>query len=288
MNPTPEPTPHQAGLDVDQVSSPLVSPVSPLSAAPKMSASPRPRMPAGPRVRKNTAGAANLTALRSATPLNLADYPPLPGNGRSSPGPCTSDSGHSASLLPYDSPPLPANEKAVQTEPNDPVPSTSTIPTSTPFPSQPPATPESTRPSTPASLTNYRVVSKPNTLIVPTPVNFNVDPISFKGLPLEAAQWSFTSDQLREMVSRAIRDSAKEQFIKLLSIDALDKEIPEELARLESLKSTTQAQHRFHFQRRTNLLQSLNALAYSTPVPAENGANTLGMLIQQLDRKSVV
>lgn len=84
------------------------------------------------------------------------------------------------------------------------------------------------------------------------------------------------------MVSRAIRDSAKEQFIKLLSIDALDKEIPEELARLESLKSTTQAQHRFHFQRRTNLLQSLNALAYSTPVPAENGANTLGMLIQQL------
>lgn len=84
------------------------------------------------------------------------------------------------------------------------------------------------------------------------------------------------------MVSRAIRDSAKEQFIRLLSLDALDKEIPEELARLESLKSTTQAQHRFHFQRRTNLLQSLNALANSSPNPAENGTNTLGMLIQQL------
>jgi hypothetical protein len=84
------------------------------------------------------------------------------------------------------------------------------------------------------------------------------------------------------MVSRAIRDSAKEQFIRLLSLDALDKEIPEELARLESLKSTTQAQLRFHFQRRTNLLQSLNALAYSAPVPAEGGTSTLGMLIQQL------
>ena len=84
------------------------------------------------------------------------------------------------------------------------------------------------------------------------------------------------------MVSRAIRDSAKEQFVRLLSLDALDKEIPEELARLESLKFTTQAQYRFHFQRRTNLLQSLNALAYSTPAPAENGTNTLGLLIQQL------
>lgn len=282
MSPSSEPTPKQAGLDVDQVPPPLVSPVSSFSAPLKMSASPRPRMPAGPRVRKNTSGATNLTAQRSATPLNLADFPPLPGNDRSSPGPSASDSGYSASLPPRDSPPLPPNEKAVQTEYSDPIPSTSAIPTSTSASSQPPATPESTRPSTPASVTNHRVVTKPTTLLIPAPVNFNVDPITFKGLPLEAAQWSFTSDQLREMVSRAIRDSAKEQFIRLLSLDALDKEIPEELARLESLKSTTQAQHRFHFQRRTNLLQSLNALANSSPNPAENGTNTLGMLIQQL------
>jgi hypothetical protein len=149
-------------------------------------------------------------------------------------------------------------------------------------PSQPFVTPESTRPSTPVSATAYRVISKPITLPIPTPVNFNIDPIAFKGLSLEAAQWSFTSDQLREMVSRAIRDSAKEQFVKLLSIDALDKEIPEELGRLESLKFTTQAQHRFHFQRRMNLLQSLNAFSYSTPISAENGASTLGLLVQQL------
>ena len=170
----------------------------------------------------------------------------------------------------------------MQTESNDPIPSTSVIPTSTPVLSQPLVTPESTRPSTPASMSAYRAVSKPTTLPTPTPVNFNADPITFKGLPLEAAQWSFTSDQLREMVSRAIRDSAKEQFIKLLSLDALDQEIPEELARLESLKFTTQAQHRFHFQRRTNLLQSLNALVSSTPVSTEYDASTLGTLIQQL------
>jgi len=109
-----------------------------------------------------------------------------------------------------------------------------------------------------------------------------MDPIAFKGLPLEAAQWSFTSDQLREMVSRAIRDSAKEQFIRLLSLNALDAEIPEELARLESLRFTTQAQYRFYFQRRTNLLQSLNALACTTPVSAEYDTSTLGTLIQQL------
>lgn len=162
------------------------------------------------------------------------------------------------------------------------MPPTSTTPAPTPGPSQPLATPESTRPSTPASLNAYRPVSKPITLPTPTPVNFNVDPIAFKGLPLEAAQWSFTSDQLREVVSRAIRDSAKEQFIRLLSPDVLDKEIPEELARLESLRLTTQTQHRFHFQRRTNLLQSLNALACSAPVSADYDTSTLGTFIQQL------
>ena len=170
----------------------------------------------------------------------------------------------------------------MQTDSDDPMTSTSAIPTPPPIPFQPLTTPESTRPSTPASVTAYRVVSKPITLPTPTPVNFNIDPTAFKGHPLESAQWSFTSDQLREIVSRAIRDSAKEQFIRLLSLDGLDKEIPEELARLESLKFTTQAQHRFHFQRRMNLLQSLNALAYTTPVSPEHGANTLGLLVQQL------
>ena len=282
MDPTTAPTPTQAGLHIDLFSSPLVSPTSPLSATPKMSASSRPRMPAGPRVRKITAGATNLTAQHSATPLNFVDYPPLPLNGRNSPGPSTADSSQSGSLPPRYPPLLFVNEKAVQTESSDPIPSTSATPAPTQVPSQPLATPGSTRPSTPASASAYRVITRPTTLPIPTPVNFNVDPIAFKGLPLEAAQWSFTSDQLREIVSRAIRDSAKEQFIKLLSLDALDTEIPQELARLESLKFTTQAQHRFNFQRRTNLLQSLNALANSTPVSAETGASTLGALIQQL------
>ena len=281
MNPTTEPTPAQAGLRVELDSSPLISPASPLSAAPKMS-SPRPRMPAGPRVRKNTAGVTSLATPRSTTPLNFPDYPPLPGSDRNSPGPSTANSSRSSSLLVHYPPPLPANEKAVQTEPNDPIPSTSVIPTPTPAPSQPLATPESTRPPTPASANAYRTVSKPTTLPAPTPINFNIEPITFKGLPLEVAQWSFTSDQLREMVSRAIRDSAKEQFIKLLSLDALDREIPEELARLESLKFTTQAQLRFHFQRRTNLLQSLNALVCSGPASTEYDTSTLGTLIQQL------
>jgi len=282
MDLTPEPTPAQAGLHLELDSPPLVSPNFPFPVTPKMSASPRPRMPVGPRVRKNTAGATILATPRSATPLNFTDYPPIPGNDRSSPGPSTADSSRSSSLLPRYPPPSLANEKAVQTESNDPMPSTSTLPVPPPVLSQPLATPDSTRPSTPVSLTTHRIVSKPTTLPAPTPINFNMDPIAFKGLPLEAAQWSFTSDQLREMVSRAIRDSAKEQFIRLLSLNALDKEIPEELARLETLRFTTQAQYRFYFQRRTNLLQSLNALACTTPASAEYDTSTLGTLIQQL------
>ncbi|KAI0367616.1 hypothetical protein BV20DRAFT_1054721 [Pilatotrama ljubarskyi] len=122
------------------------------------------------------------------------------------------------------------------------------------------STPASTRASTPALV---RVVPKRPPLAPPPPLNFENEPIPWKGLTLEAAQWTFTSEQLQETVSRAIRHSASESFIRVVPMQTFDVELPQELERLESLKATTQAQYRFNMHRRTMLLQSLAALSQS-------------------------
>ncbi|KAG6331148.1 hypothetical protein ID866_7940 [Astraeus odoratus] len=123
----------------------------------------------------------------------------------------------------------------------------------------------------------------PSPLPSPSAINFESTPISWKGLPLEAAQWTFTSAELQDIVSRAIRLSAKESFIRLLSIQALDNDIVEEEKRLETERLTAQAQWRFAVGRRTMLMQALNSTA---AVIASSGDgdedNILGNLISQL------
>ncbi|CAL1714416.1 unnamed protein product [Somion occarium] len=114
-----------------------------------------------------------------------------------------------------------------------------------------------TRPTTPA----VKLITKPPTLEPPPALNFESAPIQWKGLTLEAAQWNFSSDQLQDIVSRAIRKSAAESFIRLLSVKTLDEELGPEMERLDHLKATTQSQYRFNMHRRTMLLQSLVALS---------------------------
>lgn len=70
---------------------------------------------------------------------------------------------------------------------------------------------------------------------------------------------TFTSKELQHIVSRAIRTSARESFIRLLSLNILDTELPNELARLDHAKLTAQARYRFCVHRRTMLLQAVNA-----------------------------
>jgi hypothetical protein len=115
-------------------------------------------------------------------------------------------------------------------------------------------------PNSEAKLT-VKVIPKPVTLVPPPQINFDSVPISFKSLPLEAAQWTLTSVELQEIVSRAIRLSARESFIRVLPIESLDKGIVNENERLAALKLTTQSQYRFQVHRRTMLLQALNSSA---------------------------
>ncbi|KAH9940754.1 uncharacterized protein BXZ73DRAFT_88483 [Epithele typhae] len=98
--------------------------------------------------------------------------------------------------------------------------------------------------------------SKRSPLPAPPALNFESEPIQWKSMTLEAAQWTFTSEQLQEI-------SAAESFIHVISTQTSDVELPQELERLEQLKLTTQAQYRFSMHRRTNLLQSLVALSQS-------------------------
>ena len=72
------------------------------------------------------------------------------------------------------------------------------------------------------------------------------------------------SSELQELVSRAIRLSARESFIRLLSLDNLERVLPAEAERLQALKASTQAKYRFLAHRRTMLLQAINSTAETT------------------------
>ena len=85
------------------------------------------------------------------------------------------------------------------------------------------------------------------------------------------------------MVSRAIRQSARESSIRLVSLDHLDNAIPAEIERLNALKSSTQSKYRFLVQRRTMLLQAINSSAVaSEPMIQDDGTSILCQLAQQL------
>ena len=119
-------------------------------------------------------------------------------------------------------------------------------------------------PATEAKLA-VKIVPKPVALTPPPQLSFESQPISIKGLSLNTAQWTLTSAELQDIVSRAIRLSARESFIRVLPVETLDQKIPEENERLDNLKMITQSKYRFQVHRRTMLLQALNSSATSTP-----------------------
>ncbi|KZP08349.1 hypothetical protein FIBSPDRAFT_874628 [Athelia psychrophila] len=140
---------------------------------------------------------------------------------------------------------------------------------------------QTSRPPTPSVEPRpvlVKTLSKAVTLTPPPQLDFEKVPISFKGIPLEAAQWTFSSSELQEVVARAIRLSAREGFIRILSIETLDKTISEEQDRLATLKVTTQSQYRFQVHRRTMQLQALNSIAAAVPHDPDAVCSLAGQL----------
>ncbi|KIJ65451.1 hypothetical protein HYDPIDRAFT_167144 [Hydnomerulius pinastri MD-312] len=123
----------------------------------------------------------------------------------------------------------------------------------------------------------------PSPLTPPPSITFESTPIPWKGLPLEAAQWTFSSSELQEIVSKAIRLSAKESFVRLLSLQALEVDIVQEAERLQNERLAAQAKWRFEVGRRTMLMQALNSSAAMFSGSGEGDKdNVLGGLISQL------
>ncbi|KAJ2925342.1 hypothetical protein H1R20_g11742, partial [Candolleomyces eurysporus] len=94
-------------------------------------------------------------------------------------------------------------------------------------------------------------------MATPKSPKFPVPPVKYRGYTMEAAKWTFTSSQLQSIVSRAIRDSAQTGAIRLLKLDNLDNDIPEEIHRLEMTRTDVKSKYKALTKRRAALFESL-------------------------------
>lgn len=93
---------------------------------------------------------------------------------------------------------------------------------------------------------------------------------------MDAAKWTFTSSQLQNIVSRAIRQSAEASSIRLLRLETLDNDIPQEMHRLEMQRTDAKTRYKMLARRRGVLLASMtSALDGSEP---ENSGSIPRML----------
>lgn len=130
-------------------------------------------------------------------------------------------------------------------------------------------------------------------------ITWEAAPVQWKGLPLEAAlctvileffcfcslllTGTLDSDELQTIVSRAIRSSAQESIIRLLSVENYDTVLPAELERLDKAKTMAQAKYRFNVQRRTMLLQALTSFSsHGASSEKDGGSQLVGSLAVQL------
>jgi hypothetical protein len=90
-------------------------------------------------------------------------------------------------------------------------------------------------------------------------MDFTPEPLPYQHLTLDAAHWTLTSTELQHLVSSAIRQSAKEQLIRLLPPSIIDTRMPEDAAHIERTWDTAAARWRFEAQRRNMLLRALSA-----------------------------
>ncbi|KAG6889390.1 hypothetical protein C0992_005474, partial [Termitomyces sp. T32_za158] len=86
---------------------------------------------------------------------------------------------------------------------------------------------------------------------------FAVPAPKWRGYTLEAAKWTFTSEQLQSIVSRAIRQSSEASSIRLLRLETLETEVPAEMERLETRRAETVEEYKVLAQRRAELLDAM-------------------------------
>ncbi|KAK7062901.1 hypothetical protein VNI00_000398 [Paramarasmius palmivorus] len=93
----------------------------------------------------------------------------------------------------------------------------------------------------------------------PNRPRFQTPPVKWRGYTMDAAKWTFTSSQLQGIVSRAIKQSAEASFIRLLKIETVEQEIPNEMRKLEMQRTDIKSKYKMLARRRTEMIERLTA-----------------------------
>lgn len=89
---------------------------------------------------------------------------------------------------------------------------------------------------------------------------FQTTPVKFRGLTKEAAEWTFTSQQLQQLVSTAIKQTADVSAIRLLPLDILNGALPDEIHRLEVSSAELRTNYKLNVRKRRQLLGYLTSM----------------------------
>ncbi|THV05740.1 hypothetical protein K435DRAFT_646716 [Dendrothele bispora CBS 962.96] len=87
---------------------------------------------------------------------------------------------------------------------------------------------------------------------------FQTPAIKWRGYPMEAAKWTFTSSELQDIVSGAIKHSAEASGIRLLRLRTAQEEIPEELRRMEMQRTDIKTKYKMMARKRTDIMNELS------------------------------
>lgn len=93
----------------------------------------------------------------------------------------------------------------------------------------------------------------------------------WRGYTLEAAKWTFSSAELQQIVSRAIRQSAEASSFRLLQLATLDNDISQEMETLKTQQAEIRTKYKLLSRRRRGLLDALtghfegSVVEYSAP-----------------------
>ncbi|KAF8452672.1 hypothetical protein L210DRAFT_3639154 [Boletus edulis BED1] len=122
------------------------------------------------------------------------------------------------------------------------------------------------------------------------PPKFQTPPPKWRGLTLEAAQWTFTSAQLQEIVSQAIQQSFEGSSLRFLKPEILEGEIADELECLELQHMDVKAQYKALARKRWMLMGALaghvEGVAMSDATTAERTLEELAEVLSALDLRA--
>jgi len=120
------------------------------------------------------------------------------------------------------------------------------------------------------------------------PPKFQTPPPKWRGLTLEAAQWTFTSAQLQEIVSQAIQQSSEGSALRFLRPDVLEGGIADERHRLELQHTDVKAQYKALVRKRWMLMGALaghvESVETSDVTTAARTVEELAEVLSALDR----